>query len=204
MTMPKDNKSKDKNNLKRSINGLIRAKEGEDRIVELSFSSEEPYERYFGTEILDHSEGAVDLSRLNSIGCVLFNHRADKVIGKVMKAYLDTTENRCKAEIRFDEDEESEVIYQKVLNKTLQGVSVGYQVTDWETIKNNETSQDGKYKGECYVARKWQPYEISIVSIPADATVGVGRSAEDDDCKKPAVVDDNEVYKKQFQINLFL
>ena len=56
-----------------------------------------------------------------------------------MKAYLDTTENRCKAEIRFDEDEESEVIYQKVLNKTLQGVSVGYQVTDWETIKNNES-----------------------------------------------------------------
>ncbi len=59
----------------------IRAEEGEGRKVTLSFSSEEPYERFFGPEILDHSEGAVDLSRLNSIGCVLYNHNRDTWIG---------------------------------------------------------------------------------------------------------------------------
>ena len=56
----------------------IRAEEGEGRKVTLSFSSEEPYERFFGPEILDHSEGAVDLSRLISIGCVLYNHNRDR------------------------------------------------------------------------------------------------------------------------------
>ena len=31
-----------------------------------------------------------------------------------------------------------------------------------------------------YTATKWEPYEISIVSVPADISVGVGRSMEDD------------------------
>lgn len=63
----------------------IREEEGEGRKVALSFSSEEPYERFFGPEILDHAEGAVNLSRLNSIGCVLYNHNRDKVIGKITR-----------------------------------------------------------------------------------------------------------------------
>lgn len=62
----------------------VRAEEGEEkaRKVELSFSSEVPYSRYWGVEILDHADGAVDLTRLNEIGCVLFNHKRDVVIGK--------------------------------------------------------------------------------------------------------------------------
>ena len=56
-------------------NGMIRAVEGQERTVELSFSSEEPYSRWWGVEILDHTNGCVDLNRLNEIGCVLFNHK---------------------------------------------------------------------------------------------------------------------------------
>lgn len=69
----------------------IRAMEGEgnERKFILSFSSEEPYDRWFGTEILSHSEGAVDLERLNSIGCVLYNHNRDKVIGKIVRAWVE-------------------------------------------------------------------------------------------------------------------
>ncbi|MGN1125990.1 MAG: HK97 family phage prohead protease [Ruminococcus sp.] len=190
---------KEKNRLTRSFNGQIRAKEGEDRIVELSFSSEEPYMRWFGLEILDHSEGAVDLTRLNDIGCMLFNHNSNKVVGKVMKAWVEG--NRCKAEVRFDKDEDSDIIYQKVLTKTLQGVSVGYDVLSWEDVSANATSSDGKYKGPCSIARVWEPYEISIVSIPADATVGVGRSREENKTKT-AIIDDKDIYERQFQINL--
>ena len=54
--------------------------EGNERKFTLSFSSEEPYSRWFGLEILSHSDGAMDLTRLNSIGVVLFNHDRDKVI----------------------------------------------------------------------------------------------------------------------------
>ena len=64
--------------------GAIRSVEGQERVVELSFSSEEPYSRWWGVEILDHTEGCMDLTRLNEIGCVLFNHKRDQVIGQVL------------------------------------------------------------------------------------------------------------------------
>ena len=150
--------------------------EGNERKFTLSFSSEEPYERWFGLEILDHGPGAVDLSRLNDIGCVLFNHNRDKVIGKVLRAWVDS--NRGYAEIEFDSDEESEVIYQKVRSGTLKGVSVGYRIESLEEVMAGKTSADGRFTGPCEIARKWWPYEISIVSVPADGTVGVGREAE--------------------------
>lgn len=150
--------------------------EGNDRKFQLSFSSEEPYERYWGREILDHAAGAVDLTRLQEIGCVLFNHDRDVVIGKVVRVWLEN--NRGYAEIEFDSDDESEKIYQKVENGTLKGVSVGYRVTVWEEVMNNKTSSDGRFSGPARIARKWMPFEISIVSVPADSTVGVGRELE--------------------------
>ena len=150
--------------------------EGNDRKFQLSFSSEEPYERYWGREILDHATGAVDLTRLQEIGCVLFNHDRDVVIGKVVRVWLEN--NRGYAEIEFDSDDESEKIYQKVENGTLKGVSVGYRVTAWEEVMNNKTSSDGRFSGPARIARKWMPFEISIVSVPADSTVGVGRELE--------------------------
>lgn len=65
--------------------------EGNERRFELSFSSEEPYGRWFGSEILDHTEGCMDLERLNSIGVLLFNHDTDRVLGKVERAWNRTT-----------------------------------------------------------------------------------------------------------------
>lgn len=156
----------------------IRAVEGEgnERRFILSFSSEEPYERYWGVEILSHSEGALDLTRLNSIGCVLFNHDRDKVIGKVLRAWVEN--NRGNAEIEFDDDAESDVIYHKVKSGTLKGVSAGYRVTNWEEVAANKMSSDGRFAGPCAIAIRWEAFEISIVSVPADQTVGVGRSHE--------------------------
>ena len=40
-------------------------------------------------EILDHGPGAVDLSRMNAVGVVLFNHDVDKVVGKVIRAWVE-------------------------------------------------------------------------------------------------------------------
>jgi len=166
-----------RNDLKREISDCsIRAVDGKERTFLLSFSSEEPYTRWFGTEILDHSDGAVDLQRLNSIGVLLFNHNRDKVIGKIERAWIEG--GRGKAEVFFDSDEDSEKIFKKVQSGTLKGVSVGYIVDSWEEVMPQKQSADGKYTGPCQIARKWAPYEISIVSVPADPTVGVGRSAE--------------------------
>ena len=164
--MPKSNEK-----LERSVvNASIRAMEGEgnERKFVLSFSSEEPYSRYF-------------------------NHKRDVVIGKVTRAWVENS--RGMAEIEFDDDEESEKIRKKVENGTLKGVSVGYLVDSWEEVMANKQSADGKYTGPAYIARKWQPYEISIVSVPADTTVGVGREME---AKETACTD---LFERQLQIN---
>lgn len=163
----------------------IRAIEGEgnERKFELSFSSEEPYQRWFGSEILSHEEGAVDLSRLNEIGVLLFNHDTDCVLGRVDRAWIE--DKRGKAEVTFDDDETADLIYQKVKSGTLKGVSVRYSVDSWEEVVAGKASADG-FTGPCDIARKWTPLEISIVSVPADATVGVGRSREDRRHKKPS------------------
>lgn len=183
----------------------IRAMEGEgnERKFILSFSSEEPYERYWGVEILSHSEGAVDLSRLNSIGVVLFNHDRDEVLGKVLRAWIEN--GRGCAEIEFDDDQDADVIYQKVKSRTLKGVSVGYRVYNWEEVAANKMSSDGRFAGPCDIATLWEPFEISIVSVPADPTVGVGRSQEGPEAKAPT---ENEkgvssfyYDEKQLQIN---
>ncbi len=143
-------------------------------------------------EILDHAPGAVDLRRINEIGCLLFNHNRDVVVGKINRAWLE--DNRGMAEVEFDTDEQSEVIFQKVRSGTLKGVSVGYRIDSLEEVMAGKTSADGRFTGPCEIARKWWPYEISIVSVPADATVGVGREAE-----QGAIP--ISVYESQLQIN---
>lgn len=194
-------------NLQRFLSDCsIRAMEGEgnERKFILSFSSEEPYERYWGVEILSHAEGAIDLTRLNTIGCVLYNHDRDKVIGKVLRVWVE--DNRGQAEIEFDDDAESEVIYKKVKSGTLKGVSVGYRIHTWEEVAQGKKSSDGRFDGPCDIATYWEPFEISIVSVPADPTVGVGRSHEEEPKAAEPKAEEKGVSsfyynEKQLQIN---
>lgn len=151
----------------------------DSRTVELSFSSETPYGRWFGDEILCHDEECINLERFNNgLGTVLFNHDRDAVVGHIEKVWLE--DNRGKALVRFDTDEQSETIFQKVQSGTLQGVSVGYAINRYEVLEDEDTkSTNGRFNGPAYVVTDWEPLEISIVSVPADATVGVGRSADE-------------------------
>lgn len=201
MTKQKQKAKSERNKGQRvmAISGIRAAENSEGKsLYRLSFSSEEPYERWWGVEVLSHSDGAVDLTRLNSIGCALFNHDRDKVIGKVVRAWVEN--QRGEAEIEFDNDEFSALIKEKVDNGTLKGVSVGYVVNDWEDVEEGKTSADGQITGPCSIATRWEPLEISIVSVPADATVGVGRSFEENAHINKGV--SGFFNEKQLQINL--
>ena len=184
-----------KNNGTRAM-GQILFRENDDqdsrrRII--SFSSETPYTRWFGVEILDHAEGAVDLSRLNQVGVLLFNHDTDEVLGKVVRAWVEN--NRGMAEVEFDTDDDAEKIFGKVKSGTLKTTSVRYSVDAWEEVAAGKQSADGRFTGPCQIARKWTPLEVSIVSVPADATVGVGRSDGQTNTTPLSL------YEKQVQIN---
>ena len=141
----------------------------ENRTVELSFSSDIRLERWPGfIEVLSHAPESVDLSRLNDGAPLLFNHDMDEVIGVVENANIEDG-RKGRALVRFASDDCSEKVWQNVKDGILRNVSVGYKITE---IKLTEESD----KGEVYTATRWQPYEISIVAVPADPTVGIGRN----------------------------
>lgn len=193
------------NNFTRELSSAsIRAMEGEgnERKFILSFSSEEPYDRGWCVEVLDHSPGCVDLTRLNDIGVLLFNHKRDTVLGKINRAWIEDA--RGYAEVEFDTDDDADVIYQKVKGGTLKGVSVGYRIEAIEEVMPNKTSSCGRFTGPCDIARKWSPFEISIVSVPADPTVGVGREFENQENpeKESQRKHAPSLRERQLQINL--
>lgn len=135
----------------------------ETRTVTLSFSSEAPVERFFGTEVLSHSPEAVDLTRLNARAALLANHDLNDQIGVIENAKIEN--GRGVATVRFSKSERGELFYQDLLDGIRSGVSVGYVIEEME-----EKSE------RVFEATRWMPHEISLVSTPADYSVGVGRS----------------------------
>lgn len=174
----------------------LRVVDEDQRIVELSFSSEMPVTRWGDLEVLSHKKNAVMLERINTTGCLLFNHNRDWVIGKVIKAEIKN--KRGIARVQFDDDERSNVIYNKVKNKSLRGVSVGYII--YETVRT--VSGKGSAAQATYTATRWEPLEISIVSVPADITVGVGRSVKDNAAAKTFSTVDCQIQINQNKFNL--
>ena len=101
----------------------------------------------------------------------------------------------------MDDDEASEKIRKKMESGTLKGVSVGYMVDVWESVAAGAVSTNGKHQGPCEVATRWTPFEISIVSVPADPTVGVGRSMDAPPIQSPCSVP-LSVWERQVGLNL--
>lgn len=140
------------------------------RTVPLAFSSETPYERYFGTEILDHTPAAVRLGRLDDAGAVLLDHDTTRHVGVVEKVAIGT-DRVGRAIVRFGKSAEAEAAFQDVQDGIRKHVSVGYFIH--RMVMEEQT--DGV---ETYRVTDWEPIEISLVAIPADPSVGVGRAAE--------------------------
>nr|BAR30160.1 phage major capsid protein [uncultured Mediterranean phage uvMED] len=134
------------------------------RTFEFPFSSEYPVKRYFGNEVLSHDDGAADLSRLNDGGAVLFNHNMDKPIGVVESARIDSETKRGYAKIRFSRNKFASEVLQDVQDGILRGISFGYSINDIDE------TEDGM------LARSWSVHELSVVTVPADPTIGFGRS----------------------------
>lgn len=141
------------------------------RRVRVAVSSEEPVARSYGDEILDHSEGAIDFSFLASGRApLLLDHDPEKQIGVVEKVELDRSARRTRATVRFGKGALADEVFRDVVDGIRANISVGYRIN-----KMVREDRDGL---TAYRATNWTPLEVSIVSIPADASVGVGRSAE--------------------------
>lgn len=145
------------------------------RTISLSFSSELPVERWFGSEVLSHEQGSADLKRLNDGAPLLFNHDPDRIIGVVETAAISN--GRGVATVRFASTEAAQEMAAMVNDGIIRNVSFGYQILEMKEAP----------KGT-FTATRWVPYEISLVSIPADPTVGVGRSDDQQDTPMTKVI----------------
>ena len=150
----------------------------EARTVELALSSETPVERWFGLEILGHKKGEVDLVRMRSGAPLLVDHNTRDQVGVVENARLD--EDRVlRCVVRFGRSQRAEEIFRDVLDGIRSKVSVGYQILRYETTKGEKGGSD------TVRATRWMPMEASIVAVPADDTVGVGRSHGPEEARTP-------------------
>lgn len=142
----------------------------EARTVELSFSSELEYRRYWGIEVLGHAPGEVRMERLKDGAASLWNHNWDDMRGVVESARIDS-DGVGRAVIRMSRSPAGEQMLQDVADGIVSKVSVGYMVHGLKLIEEREDT-------DVYRVIDWEPFEISFVSVPADASVGVGRSLE--------------------------
>lgn len=150
------------------------------RTVELAFSSETPYERSFGLEVLNHDAGSADLSRIDGqFAPLLLNHDPDQVIGVIESARIDP-DRVGRAVVRFGESQLADEIFRDVVNRIRRLVSVGYYVDEVEKVEKNEDGLDTYHV-------KFTPIEISLVPLPADPSVGIGRSVDSEEIKPAAV-----------------
>jgi HK97 family phage prohead protease len=139
----------------------------EARTVEVVFSTETAeVERWFGVEILDHAPKSVRMKRLQNSAPFLLDHDSRNQIGVVESASIDGKEGR--ATIRFSKSARADEVFQDVLDGIRSKVSVGYRVH--QVVLEKSDKRTGK---DTYRVTDWEPFEISMVSIPADDSAGV-------------------------------
>lgn len=144
------------------------------RTVEMSILSDQPIQQWwFGRVILEHKKSAVRMDRMNAGAPLLLNHRTDQQIGILENVRLQ--DGKLRATARFSRSALAEEIFQDVRDGIRRNTSGGFVIHEIKLEKKKDGEPD------TYRALDWEPFEGSIASIPADITVGAGRSADLDD-----------------------
>lgn len=145
-------------------------READDGRVAIAISSEEAVDRYFGREVLDHGRQSVDLSFARQGAPVLVGHNTDDLVGVLEDVTLDE-DRKLRGFIRFGSSARAQEIAQDVATNIRRFISVGYRVVRMK----KESEEDGV---ATYRVTRWKPLEVSLVPVPADESVGVGREAD--------------------------
>lgn len=140
------------------------AMDEEARTVPASLSSEIEIPRWFGKEVLTHTKEAVNLERASDGLPMLFGHDQDQPIGLVDDVRVDG--GKLRGMLRFSKNTRAEEIWSDVRDGFLKNISIGYRIDKWEEESDTDLVR----------ATRWTPFEASVVSVPADHTVGVNRA----------------------------
>jgi len=128
----------------------------------------------YGYEILDHSSGkSIDLSRFkgDNGGPALFNHNRDTIIGRFMPSMVK--DGVLRGTLRFAKNPDGERAMADVADGILTDTSINY---DYDSDDVVQVTPDDKRDYPTYRIMLWALNEISLVTVPADPVVGVGRN----------------------------
>jgi len=149
----------------------------DSRTVNLAFASDKPIQQW-SWSLFDYMElqlsmrpGAMRTVRLESGAPLLMDHNTRDQVG-VVEEFTIEKDGIARANVRFSRSSRGEEIFQDVRDGIRKSVSVGFMVHEMHLEKERE-GQPSLYRSD-----DWEPYEISIVSVPADISVGVGRSKQ--------------------------
>lgn len=147
----------------------------EAREIDLAFSSEYPVERWFGFEILDHTAGSMRDGFINSGRAhLLLDHDTRSPVGIIVAGSVKIgADRKARARVRFSNSARAKEVYEEARDGFRPNVSVGYRI---HRMVLDATGDDG----DTYRVIEWEPYEISLVSVPADPSAGVQRGRTPD------------------------
>jgi hypothetical protein len=117
-------------------------------------------------EVLSLDPAHVDMTRMSNGAPLLNSHGRwdlEQQLGVVEKAWL-VSASEARAVVRFSRRETVEPIFADVKDKVIRNVSVGYSVQRFEVDRSKTP--------ERRTAVAWQPFEISLVAVGADAGAG--------------------------------
>ncbi|WP_239031828.1 prohead protease/major capsid protein fusion protein [Paroceanicella profunda] len=143
-------------------------------------------------EILEVSDRAVDLTRLNAGAPALDSHSvwsSHSQVGVVERAWIEGKEG--KATIRFPReglDHAADRMFGLISDGIIRNVSVGYSI---ERVKVVEPAAKGEV--EQRIVERWTPLEVSFVTVPADPRAQV-RAA--DQASYPVEIVDTRMQKE--------
>jgi hypothetical protein len=148
------------------------------RSVDAVLSMGSPVKRIYGTEVLRISPEAVDVSRIRSSLCPLLDsHQSDsinRVLGRVSESWF--VGGALHGKLIFAETSEGRKAEGMVARGEICGVSIGYRVDAWEiadadgTVIDPEKTRISWDDDLTFTATRWSPYELSLVSTPADSS----------------------------------
>ena len=135
---------------------------------EMTLSSEAPVARWFGTEILEHSADAVDMTRAKLGLPFLDSHDPSRQIGIIEGMKVEG--KKLRGVVRFSRNAPAQAIKRDMQDGIRKFTSVGY------AVQKMVLAESSKEEGDVYRAVRWMPMEGSSVAIPADTSVGFGRA----------------------------